>query len=806
MDDFNPKKDETTRQSQFLLTQLIILTLLIIGLVLLVAVYPQLKLPFRAQAQVTQRTLIPSATPSLTLTPSLTPTPTRTLRYTLTPTITLTPTPSETPTLTPTPTGLPTLAPASPLNDNTKYSLVEWGAEEADYLARYMQDYPNTLSETARGEADAGYWAAFDYAVKALDEALLRFPEAEQAGAWHWMLALNLERSGNRRSAEVFGGLVAGALNRGEVELEGLEGWFHAHAPEDQLYQVELKPPEGFESSRLLQIEGAGSAFLWLLGKSGAFQAFPLAAHLDSANPIAYRALLSDLTGDGNDELVIFPQEAQNSYEMAPPQVFDLSQFPQHPLLLRPGEDGFTLGIEFQNNWSIQPGASGGEQTEASQAANDLVFEVRAFDVCPLSVQWVYHWDGAYFARQQESYSVTPQAGTLSLCRYLVDQAAEYWGPQAAGDLAEQLLPNWPPELKEDGTPFASDAKDELRFRLGVYRALSGEVEQAVAALQGIVDAPTVSGSSWAAPAAAFLSRYQAQAGEKGLYLACQETALCKPAQALQRLSALLPPDSNENPLALLAAYGIFPVAAGYSDFDQDGASERWFTIRHRPLERLEYWILATTPEGARALRLGFVEENKPFIFHEEQEGVPVAQVDQLRFKFSRQPETYAPLAQPVEKINTVETFLKKKVETAEAALFKGEPPAPVQQDLKTVPASLCPRSYECGHYWYLLGLAAELAGDERPAVDAYLTLWRQLVRSPYTIFARFKLEGIGVPALVEATLTPSPSASATITPIGLATATPTPTPSETPGEPYPYPYPYPIATDTPFVYPYPYP
>ncbi len=179
-----PPKRSETEQSQYLLSQLVILTIVVIGLVLIVIVYPRIRLPLRSQAQVTVPTLRSTATASLTPAPSLTPTPTRTLRYTLTPTLTLSPTPSPEPSEVPPTPGPPTLTPARPAPDNKVYSLQPWDADLADLMVSYMEDYPNTLSESARGDDRSEYYAAFTYAVTALQEALVRFPEASQAEDW----------------------------------------------------------------------------------------------------------------------------------------------------------------------------------------------------------------------------------------------------------------------------------------------------------------------------------------------------------------------------------------------------------------------------------------------------------------------------------------------------------------------------------------------------------------------------------------------------------------------------------------------
>ena len=44
---------------------------------------------------------------------------------------------------------------------------------------------------------------------------------------------------------------------------------------------------------------------------------------------------------------------------------------------------------------------------------------------------------------------------------------------------------------------------------------------------------------------------------------------------------------------------------------------------------------------------------------------------------------------------------------------------------------------WSCDEYYYLLGLAAELAKNPKDAIDAYLNLWRNYTRSRFTTMAR---------------------------------------------------------------------
>ena len=139
------QKTSQTRQIQFLLTNLLLLVVCILGLVLLAAVYPVLLAPDPTRTLAPTFTHLPTRT--LTFTPTVTPTftPTRTPHDTFTPTITLTPTWTPTITPSPTPTSLATLTPARPVAFAGRYLLAEWTPERAEYMAAMMSNYPNRL-------------------------------------------------------------------------------------------------------------------------------------------------------------------------------------------------------------------------------------------------------------------------------------------------------------------------------------------------------------------------------------------------------------------------------------------------------------------------------------------------------------------------------------------------------------------------------------------------------------------------------------------------------------------------------------
>ncbi len=201
----------------------------------------------------------------------------------------------------------------------------------------------------------------------------------------------------------------------------------------------------------------------------------------------------------------------------------------------------------------------------------------------------------------------------IHTCQVLLGIAEEFWGPQATLNLIETLEPYWPPAQSPDGQPLtleqSADLKDELQFKLGVNAALTGDFERATNVLTTLAENPANPEGPWGAAAQQFLASYQKP---EDVYRACLQAAACKPADALSYLGTLLTKEDSSNPLAALTKWGVLPVASGYADFDREGTAERWVTIRHRPLETLDFWILAETKDGPRAVRVDWVDVNRP--------------------------------------------------------------------------------------------------------------------------------------------------------------------------------------------------
>ena len=110
---------------------------------------------------------------------------------------------------------------------------------------------------------EQSYFQGYRFAKLALEEALLRFPQAEQANPGSGC-CIYLACLGDGSAGERYGNLIAQGLNSGELSIATLVEWFAEKEPDLKLSVAELKRLPGSLGSWLVQVSGAGGAFVWL--------------------------------------------------------------------------------------------------------------------------------------------------------------------------------------------------------------------------------------------------------------------------------------------------------------------------------------------------------------------------------------------------------------------------------------------------------------------------------------------------------------------------------------------------------------
>ena len=704
-------------------------------------------------------TPLPTSTSTATLTdtprPSFTPEPTSS------PTVTLSPTATLTPSL------IPSLTPAFPLSENDQYHLTDWTPELADHLINLLEAYPESLSAFARGDNNAGYFAAFQYAIQAQREALLRFPTAPQAENWLWGLAYNLARTGDPQAGTRFATLITRELNRGSVLLNDLQSWGTQLRNPILIETFPISSAPGLLSNSLIKVSGveSGSAFFWMLETPTGFESYSLTSDFDFLHPTVVNHFIADLNNDGGLDVAIYRSPQPGTTTPPLPRIFSLASQPPVELFFAPHQAP-EVATDFRNYWeSIQDGGSSG----------NLQFAVTIFPPCPVNIRHVYFWNGNAFEFQGADYQVNPAPLLLSFCELVIEHASRVWGQEITINLMETLLPLWPPETTPDGAPYPQDALDEWRFRLGLYYTLEGNYSRGMEYFDSLLSNPSSADSRWIAYTQSFSENYGSQ---RDIYQLCLAAPFCDPGIALKSLAATFSIEDYASDLEIFESAGVTIRSSGFFDFNKDGTTERWLIFRHRPTEKSQFWILVRVANGVDIILVDTVETNQPRITYADlDQDPPIVKIaPSLTFTLHLPENGQASFIQhATPEVVFSAGVTQQRLDEIETGLLEEINPARLRDDLVRLKKSstfTCD-FINCPRFYYLLGFANELAGEERGAVDAYLELWRNYSRHPLNTIARLKLKGLTLPPTP--TVTASPTITLTPTLSGtLATLTPT--------------------------------
>lgn len=719
----------------------------------------------------------PAATPTLDLSPTVTRTPTITPTRTSTPTATNTstntprPTATSTLTATATPTPPPTLTPARVDTAPRYFSLAPWNPEIANSAVNLLNSQPLALGENERGLQDRNFYAAYYAPALAQGDALIQFPDVPDL-PWRIGRAYNLALSGQATAAQEYAVILQQVLNQQVVELSSLPDWFRSQQPELGLNLLTLNPDANNNPQSLVEIYGPGGIYVLLVQQGNQYVAYPLVNAMDFVHPQISHPASGDLNGDGIDELVVWNSAALAADTFQHPYVFDLSSSPPQELFFRPGDD-FFIGMENTSEWSL---------TRPNNGTASLVFLSQVFPPCPVEVRREYTYERGQFVLAQKSYTPTADLdpALLSFCQLIVDHAENFWGPEAAIPILESLLPVWPPKEMHDGSTPPLDALDEFRYRLGLNYILAGEFTKGTDLLSEVAQNPVVPLSRWVKPASDFLADFELP---EDVYIACVPAEFCDPRRALSQAIALQPDDSWSDPLKTLRTIGVSVRSTGEYDFDGDGTLERWFTVQHTPEYKLEYWILAASPNGQQGLYVDVVEANITQLYRFDMDsGPPVIWLgNQNSFRMYREEGSQLPFLDFQPLIFFYDRITDRKNQEAASELFYGADPADVYDFLESWRKDGRPTCVTdadiCATFYILRGIAAEAIGDRSIAAGSYFEAWNSAPNSLLTTFARLKL--IRDPNAP--TNTPTVTLTPTITNTPTITRTPTPTVTRTP-------------------------
>jgi hypothetical protein len=221
----------------------------------------------------------------------------------------------------------------------------------------------------------------------------------------------------------------------------------------------------------------------------------------------------------------------------------------------------------------------------------------------------------------------------------------------------------------------------------------------------------------------------------------------------MRSLVRLLPNQPLSAAITTLQGHGVPILSSGRVDLNADGDPEQWATIRHPGSSEVELWILSSTPTGPTAGYAGLVSSPRPSIRTISQDIYSsLASVDDnSAFRLTRHPVTDEPFITRVllSEARSPSDEVAGEFDRARDQLLKGSDPEPILETLLALDTTNeldCDSEYvyhphaRCPDMLYLLGLAAELSGDDAQAVREYLRLWRDYPESPYSVIAALKL------------------------------------------------------------------
>ena len=599
---------------------------------------------------------------------------------------------------------------------------------------------------------------------------------------WKWDRAYNLIRVGDPQAMNLYADLFQSAISSAQVRTSDLQAWFSQYETRLTVHTYSYPPQPGELSRQLIEITGNGSAYFWLVESPTGVNVYPIINDIDFNQPHENSYLYADLTGDAISDLVFYRHTSPGDTQKITPHIFDMSVLP--PLELPIQEHSpIDFGLEPSAVVKVMTDASGQIQLQMTNTV---------LPACPTYINQAYAWDGSVFNLSPLQYDLLPLTGLESYCQVVVDTASSMWSPAAAISVTLPLLEIWPPQTNIQGKPYPPDARDELRYRLGILYALDGQSSEAIRYMNEIINAPTVPESTWVTPAKNFILAYQQP---EDLYVACQQAHYCNLRDAMRTMVATSGLDDPAQVLTYLENNGVATRSTGLFDFDLDGINERWMIIQPNPGEKLEYWILSQKSDGVQALFVKVMEgtESSPF-YHEPAGSPPVIQFElQKGFIFRRLKDSLEAFIEWVDVEYARPTVILDGYTQAKNALMDGADPKLVLDSLLALLNSPrfmgdCIAFNICDQFHYTLGLVYNLIGEFGNAIDQYLWVWRNYPKSPFAELARLKLNYFPLPTYTNTpvqsktptrTRTPS-SATATST----RTVTPTstiPTPSETP-------------------------
>lgn len=677
----------------------------------------------------------PTRTPGFEAPTSVPATPTPGARATTALTATRTPIPIVLPTLPATVTPL-----APPAGDATGWRLREWGPEAADERIGQMAAWLEHHGERPDNDpANLSTWLVFhSFLADAEAEALLRYPDAQQAERWRWDRAYNLAaaggpgRVGGEWEVAAYVDLIQGALDTGQATLDTLPDWFAAHEPRMALTVQGLQAPAGFDSAALVVLDRM--AYLWVGTRSDAVTVSVLDSDVLNAEAVTSDVTVVDLTGDGLAEIVLAMSQISCCDVFRMTTIYDLSSgTPQSLSVSGPGL--MSTGSSAVEPWT----APGGRAGFLFQSVVALYVPT----LCSVNQTDHYAWTGDTFEWLDTAYTVLEPgpSGDAAVCA----DARSLPSDDAEREAAVSVLR----DVTASGLS-AGEWQLRLRYRLGEAAAREGHARRAnelFAAALEVAVAASSGAAEWRESAQHFL---EADANAS-YYAVCAGVTLCDTRAALTSAIAGVPVEMLPSLVDQLDSLGVDVRSSGDLPSLLDAAL-RWLVVADPHGSTRELWLVAADGRHLQARFViglhsdaptlaGVTSSDRGVSFVVDATTGPITvEVTTLalsgRLQVARRPQTQTA---------TVATgTLASEMGQLRHDLLAGVPPAPIAARAAALADPVgCPDGEWCRPWLYLWGLAAELAGDDATAAAAYVQLWQIADGWPIGLWARLRLERV---------------------------------------------------------------
>jgi hypothetical protein len=591
------------------------------------------------------------------------------------------------------------------------------------------------------------YMEQYKYLAFIESEALLRFPDEQQAERWQWDLCYNLAlsytppESTNAPELPCYSKLIENGLNTGKTDIANVSGWFHTHESRFSFEITSTTPPPGYTNSHIILLEN--NAVIWLLGKNGIFNATGLMSSMFFYRESDVEFQFIDLTGDNYSELVLNFGRSHCCGAITVQFIYDLSS-------------GTPRRLTFLDLDGISSNTISDYDSYITALKGDvkpgLLFKSHLGDPtdqpCNLRKYEKYLWNGNQFELVENWFGIDPPGkyDDKELCQFAINLASN---PDELSVIVNSI--------QQIHTPNFFGYREVIFFHLGEYYAQSGNWNKASEYFSLVGAEPGDSKSEWKSSAQLFLEN---STTENNFYKLCSKISQCDMQNVLKQFIENAKTDSFPLVNESLKELGVSIKASGIFDFDGDNTFEQWLVIQHPGKQSREFWLLVKGNTKIYALFVTEPTVNKPDI------STFSTIAGKYTFELSNQNEqTLYSLEKlgisgqpyilpakkpwdsgdPNQKLYNAQAFWRQMIDDVAGKVFIGTDFAQENKillDLENSKEYGC-KTYKCDQLYYLLGLTNELMGEKQAAVNAYLQLWEKYPDSPYTIMARSKLKAI---------------------------------------------------------------